>query len=328
MAENFKYGFRAHLSSEFPSQIIVDVTEFCNLECIHCPHDEFTRSGFFKGRHLDLGLHKKLIDEVATDGKDVCKYLRYTAQGDPLLHPGFVEMIKYAALNSETSINITTNGVALTEKKAKALLDAGVDVFDISIDAYSEETYARVRKKGDLKVTRSNVLKLIDLIQKESYRCKVVVSFVEQPLNKHETADFEKYWNDKGADYVVIRRMHSCAGANDEIAQQMREKNKLRKPCLYPWERLVLSSTGQVGFCPADWKYEAKITSFEDNTIKEIWQSEFMQKLREAHLNNDFSDFSFCGQCPDWAAMRWPDEGRSYSDMMQEFKQPDLAGNK
>ncbi len=315
------YGFQKHLSSEFPSQIIIDITEFCNLACRHCPQQLFTKGEAFAGRHLDPEIHKKMVDEVGRDGKGICRYLRYAAQGETLLHPQLVEMIAYASKNADARINVTTNGTLLTREKAILLIEAGVDVFDISIDAFSAETYAKVRAKGDLNVTRANVLGLIDLVKKNSYKTKVVVSFVEQPENTHEVDEFERFWNEAGVDFCVIRRIHSCSGAIEDVAERMKRDNEgvKRKPCLYPWERLVLSPTGQIGFCPADWEYKAKIANLKDFTIKEIWQGEFMNKLREAHLNNDFSSHEFCGQCPDWSAMRWPDEGRSYSDMMKVF---------
>ena len=41
----------------------------------------------------------------------------------------------------------------------------------------------------------------------------------------HETDNFEKYWKDQGADYVVIRRLHSCSGAKIELAQERRNDN-------------------------------------------------------------------------------------------------------
>lgn len=320
-----EYGFGGHLSSEFPSQIIVDVTEFCNLACEHCPQKEFSKSGAFGARHLDFTVHKKLVDEVASDGRGYCRYLRYAAQGEPLLHPNFVEMMEYASKYAQTSINVTTNGVLLTEKKAKMLLNAGVNVFDISIDANTPEVYAAVRKKGDLNITKPNVLRLIDLIKKNNYKAKVVVSFVEQPLNSHESNSFERFWRQAGADYVVVRRLHSCAGIKKEVAAEMRKmKSQHRRPCLYPWERLVLSPTGQIGFCPADWRYKAKIAHLKNTTIKEIWQGEFMRTLRQAHLDNDYSNHSFCGQCPDWSVIKWPHEGRAYSDMMAEFARPNV----
>jgi MoaA/NifB/PqqE/SkfB family radical SAM enzyme len=90
------YGFQKHLSSKFPSQIIIDATQFCNLACIHCPHPTFIKTDAYSGTHLDVDLHKKLIDEIATDGLGICQYVRYTANGETLIHPKFDEMIEYA----------------------------------------------------------------------------------------------------------------------------------------------------------------------------------------------------------------------------------------
>lgn len=321
-----KYGFQKYLSSEFPSQIIVDVTQFCNLACIHCPHPSFVNTDAYNGSHLDVELHKKLVYEVATDGYGICQYLRYTANGETLIHPKFEQMIEYAGKYSKTKINVTTNGVLLSEKKAKILLDAGVNVFDVSLDAYSDETYSKVRLKGDLSIVRPNVLKLIKLIKEGKYDAKLVVSFVEQPINIHETKKFEEFWNKAGADYVIVRKLHSAGGAKDGIKAKMEEgfKDIQRKPCLYPWERLTITPEGDLSYCPTDWMNKSHFTHFSKTTIKEAWQSEFMNKLREAHLNNDYNGFDFCKQCPDWVHTRWPDEGRGYADIMKELVPNDL----
>ena len=321
-----KYGFQKHLNSEFPSQIIVDSTQFCNLACIHCPHPSFIKTDAYSGSHLDIELHKKLIDEIATDGLGICQYIRYTANGETLIHPKFDEMIEYAGKYSKTRINVTTNGVLLTDKKSKKLLDAGVNVFDISLDAYSDETYSKVRVKGDLSKVRPNVLNLIKLIKEGSYDAKLVVSFVEQPLNMHETKQFEDFWKNAGADFVVIRRLHSAGGAKDGIKSKMEEgfKTIKRKPCLYPWERLTITPEGDLSYCPTDWMNKSHFIHFSKTTIKEAWQGKFMNSLREAHLSNNYNGFYFCKQCPDWIHTRWPEEGRGYSDMMQELVPTDL----
>ncbi|KGY11318.1 radical SAM protein [Vibrio tubiashii] len=321
-----KYGFQKHLSEDFPSQIIIDATQNCNLACIHCPHPSFVKSDAYSNASLDVNLHKKLIHEVATDGYGVCQYIRYTANGETLMHPKFIEMIEYAGKYSKTKINLTTNGVLLKGKKVKQLLDAGIDVFDISLDAFHPETYAQIRVKGDLVRVRSNVLNLINMIKEGNYNTKLVVSFVEQPLNKDETDLFEDFWNSAGADYVVIRRLHSAAGAKENIKSKIDDaiKNETRKPCVYPWERLTLTPEGHLSFCPTDWENRSHFKSFATTTIKEAWQGELMRRLRAAHMSNDFSGFDFCGQCPDWAQTRWPEEGRGYSNMMREIVPSDL----
>lgn len=325
MIENSKtrFGFYDRLSESFPSQLLVDVAEACNLACIHCPHSTFIKSEHYSGAKLDTALNKKLVDEVRQYGVGVTQYIRYASNGEPLIHPQIYEMLKYAVDNSGTKVTLTTNGTLLNEKNIIRLLDTGVDVVDISIDAFSKETYSRVRVNGDLNVTAGNTINLINGSKKIGGKSKIVVSYVELPENTHETNDFEKFWKDNGADYVVIRRLHSCSGAKAELASERRKENYLidRRPCLYPWERMVLNPKGYLDYCPSDWFDGSRITEYKNTTIKEVWNSEFYKSLRNAHLNNDYSNHQFCGQCPDWVATRWPDEGRSYANMIEDFKE-------
>ena len=316
------YGFQGRLSPDFPSQLNVDVSEICNLECIHCPHPEFKKSSHYAARLLGPDLNKKIVDEVATDGRGICEYIRYTSEGEPLLHKLVFEMLGYAKKHSGTAVTLTTNGVLLDEKRCQLLLDTGIDLVDISLDAVTPETYAKIRVKGELEVTRGNVQRLLALTKRTGSPTKVVVSYIEQPQNRHETDEFEKFWRAEGADQVVVRRMHSAAGAVSELAEVLRGKvgQIERFPCLYPWERLCLNPRGELQYCPQDWVHGTALFDFRTITIKAAWQSETYRALRDAHLRNDFTKHQFCGQCPDWAGTRWPGEGRSYANLVEEIK--------
>ena len=322
VVEEVLYGFTGRLTEYFPSQILVDVAESCNLECVHCPHVDFKRSEHYAGRKLDVELNRKLVDEVRTHGKGLTEYIRYASNGEPLIHPRIFEMLTYAAQNSGTKVTLTTNGVLLDPVRIQKLIDSGTDVVDISIDAFSNETYAKVRVKGDLDVTRTNVLNLIAAVKEQGSSLKVVVSYVELPQNMHETDRFEEFWKSHGADYVVVRRQHSCSGVKEELAEVRRNENASveRRPCLYPWERIVLNAQGHLDFCPSDWVHGSVIADYRTTTVLETWNGEFYKNLRNAHLANDYSCHGFCGQCPDWISTRWPHEGRSYANMIEEFK--------
>jgi MoaA/NifB/PqqE/SkfB family radical SAM enzyme len=316
------YGFHDRLKAEFPSQLLVDVAEVCNLACVHCPHPEFKASKHYSAAYLDDELNAKLVGEVRQWGKGSTQYVRYASAGEPMVHPKIYEMLSHAVQHSGVLVTLTTNGTLMAGRRAERLIETGVHVVDISIDAYSPETYAKVRVHGDLQVTRSNVLELIAAAKEGRSQTKVVVSYVETPLNTHETKTFESYWRDAGADYVVIRRLHSCSGAKIDLAKLRRNENKAvaRRPCLYPWERIVLNPKGDLAYCPSDWIHGSRIADYRTTTIREVWNGEFYQSLREAHLRNEFKKHGFCGQCPDWIATRWPHEGRSYANMMEEFK--------
>jgi len=318
-----EYNFGGRLTADFPSQIIVDVTEVCNLECIHCPHPEFKKSKHYAARYLDPTLNAKIVDEVREHGAGQTQYIRYSSEGEPLVHPKGYDMIEYAARNSGVFVTLTTNGTIMNKKRTRRLLDSGVHMIDISIDAMTPETYAKVRVQGDLNITRANVLNLLAWIRQSGSPTKVVVSFIEQPQNRHEAEEFSTYWTEHGADSVVIRRLHSAAGAVVDIARIMRaeQARETRRPCVYPWERIVLNPRGYLAFCPADWTHGSTITDYRETTVAQTWQSDFYRKLREAHHGNDFASHGFCGQCPDWKQTRWPDQGRGYADLIKEMKQ-------
>ncbi len=321
--ESAVYDFGGRLSADFPSQILMDITEICNLACTHCPHPVFAKSEHYGGRHLDPALNDKMVEEVRLHGQGKTQYIRYAANGEPLIHPNGYDMIETAVKYSGVYVTLTTNGKIMNEKRTQRLLDAGVHLIDISIDAFTPETYSKIRVNGNLDVTRANVLRLLKWVRESKANTKVVVSFVEQPSNRHETEDFERYWKDQGADFVIIRRLHSCSGAVVELADMRRQVQKQqkqqRRPCLYPWERIVVNARGDLAFCPSDWVHGSYVTDYRKTTILDTWQGEFYKNLRAAHLNNEYSKHSFCGACPDWESTRWPHQGRSYANMVEDF---------
>jgi MoaA/NifB/PqqE/SkfB family radical SAM enzyme len=315
-----RFGFGGRLTSEFPSQVIVDVTEVCNLACIHCPHPEFKASEHYEGRYLSQEIHSKLIDEINSAGRGSVQYIRYTSNGEPLVHPGIYEMLDQAVKDSGTKVCLTTNGTILNEKRIRKLFASGLHLVDVSIDAFESSTYEKIRVKGNLEVTRSNVLNLIQIRNDLGAKTKIVVSFVEQNENKGEAEFFENFWGEAGVDNVVIRRLHSAAGGVPAIAESLKEHlSEQRKPCLYPWERILLNAAGQLAFCPQDWLHGSVVADYRSDSIADVWQGDFFRKLREAHLKNSFSDHKFCGNCPDWQQTRWPHEGRSYADLVAEI---------
>jgi len=317
-----EYGFYGRLKAGFPSQVIVDATEVCNLACAHCPHPEFKLSPHYQARYLDVALHNKMVDEVREHGRGITQYLRYTSNGEPLVHPGIYDMLDYALTHSGVFVTLTTNGTTMNEKRIGKLLASGLHMVDVSIDACSPDTYAKIRVNGKLEVTRANVLALLRRRHELGAKTRVVVSFVEQPQNSHEAKEFERYWKKQGADYVVIRRLHSAAGGVAPIAVALRKEQEhvKRRPCLYPWERITLNPRGELAFCPQDWVHGSVLADYRTTTIRELWRGEIYRKLREAHLSGDFDAHGFCGQCPDWAQTRWPGEGRSYADLVAELK--------
>ena len=310
-----RYGFQGRLNPRFPSQVVVDVCELCNLECIHCAHPAFKKSDSYSGAALDPELNEKMVLEVAERGKGITQFIRYTSNGEPMLHRRIFEILSFASRHSGTKVCLTTNGTLLREETVGRLIDTGIFLIDISLDAASAETYARVRRKGDLRQTEEGVRMLMRALSGRAERPRVVVSFVEQPENRHEIEAFRTKWVAAGADDVIIRPVHSHSGA---VAVPPADTARPgRQPCVYPWERITLTPSGQLAYCPTDWGHRSVLADFRHTTIEATWTSPEYERLRAAHLSLDLAAHPFCRDCPDISRIRWPERaGRSYAEMV------------
>ena len=315
-----EYGFYGRLTAEMPSQIIIDIDQNCNYACIHCPHGKFKKSNIYTGARMPMALNAKIIDEVRTRGKDV-QQLRYTANGEPLLHPHAIEMLCYASEVSNTFVSLTTNGSLLDGEKSTRLLEAKIGLIDISLDAYLDTTYSAIRVRGDLNKVRQNVIDLLKLKKKMKAATRIVTSFVKQPGNENEVEQFEAYWLKQGVDQVVIRELHTAGGA-------MRDTNHVEdiagyQPCVYPWERLCIAPTGAIEFCPASWEGKTELGfNIKDISLYEAWHSKEYENLRQEHLSHSFEKYKVCGVCPDRNHIIWPgkDDRKAYGDMISLFR--------
>ncbi len=293
------YGFESAATAEFPTYLMFDLTNKCNATCIHCPHS-VGFPGSDQPAYLSLDLFKRAVDQCV--GRPMV-FIRITADGEPLLHADFWDMLEYARDRGVGPLGVTTNGSALNERNARRLLESGAFMVDISLDAAGDDTYAKVRAGLSLERTRANVLKLIELRDALRSPLKVMVSFVKQKDNLHEVDAFRAFWSGR-ADEVLIREMISNVGIND-VAGSSENIGDRRWPCPHVFRRTVVNYDGQLKYCPIDWVGGSVMRPLAQTTLAETWLDETYRTLRLAHLNNDFPSGSFCGGCRDWQGAPW-----------------------
>jgi len=105
--------------------IQVEVTSLCNAACIYCPRTVYRKT--WKDRSLPLGLFERLIPAF---GNADLVYLQ--GWGEPLLHPQLPAMVALAK-TAGARVGATTNGMLLDAARAKALVEAGLDILAFSL---------------------------------------------------------------------------------------------------------------------------------------------------------------------------------------------------
>ena len=111
----------------------------CNMHCEHCCNLSFAK----KDRAMtldDLKDFARQADELGLAQFNI-------SGGEPLTFPDLDDIV--AALDPEKfHIAISSNGLLLTEEKAKHLKEIGVDKIRISLDSFDEEKYKQTRHQN------------------------------------------------------------------------------------------------------------------------------------------------------------------------------------
>jgi cyclic pyranopterin phosphate synthase len=128
------------------SDLRVSLTDRCNLRCSYCMpaegldwlprHDQLTDDEVV--RLIGIAVTRLGVDEV-----------RFTG-GEPLIRPGFVDIVaRTATLRPRPRMAVTTNGLGL-ERTAKALVAAGLDRVNVSLDTVRPDTFLAITRRNRL----------------------------------------------------------------------------------------------------------------------------------------------------------------------------------
>lgn len=295
-----RYGFRNEREEQFPLMVVLEITNVCNLSCIHCPYTFVSKQPDYKPRHMPWEIFKKIADEV-TYYKDTV--FRFTCDGEPMCHPRFLDMIKYAKEIRISPVCFTTNGFFLDVPAVKRILEYGVEVVEVSLDALNKDTYEKIRAGSDFDRVINNLNRLIQFRNDMGSRTRIMVSIIDQPEVEAELQDFIDYWAPK-VDKVITRSYTSVGGLVDVAKLKVSGSNG-RWPCPQLWRRLFINVDGLAEFCVEDWFDETIIGDVKKMSIHQIWISSSYQKLRQLHLLQRFDQVSHCKDCSDWKARDW-----------------------
>jgi uncharacterized Fe-S cluster-containing radical SAM superfamily enzyme len=160
----------------------------CNLNCIFCSIDLCKRERDFV---VQADYLYKEAEKLAKLKLSKAKQLEIhiNAMGEPLLYAPLAELIsKLKKIKGVKQISIDTNGTLLTEDKVDELVKSGLTRFNISLNAFSEET---AKKIAGNPYPIENVKKMCKYIAK---KCDILIAPVWiQGINNKDIEDIIKF---------------------------------------------------------------------------------------------------------------------------------------
>ncbi len=122
----------------------ISITDRCSLRCCYCLPEDIAFGE--KSKFLTF----EEIESVCTQAVGLGITRFKITGGEPLLREDCPELIrKIKAIPGVTQVTLTTNGLGLDEQ-LKALMCAGIDGINISLDTLDEETYRKITGRDAL----------------------------------------------------------------------------------------------------------------------------------------------------------------------------------
>lgn len=286
-----------HILADFPLFVRFENQFKCNARCTMCVHGHpDLRADYGYEGYLPFETFKRLVDECDEHG---CPSVGVSQTNEPLLDPDIVERLQYVSQKpSIMDIHFNTNASLLTEEMSKKLLDTNITRMNFSIDAVTEETYRKIRIGLNFNKVLKNIEAFLNLRAKMGKELPIVrVSFLLQEKNKHELEAFKEYWVDK-VDYVSIQRYVPISPFDDERSYAISDSPiEGKQSCSYPFESLFIHGDGLVVPCASHRAKHIAVGNINNDTIYNIWHSQGMKELREAHMSGDLSCTKLCDTC-------------------------------
>ena len=278
----------------YPTVVIIETINKCNLNCVMCPQDKMTRPTGSMQEHI----YHKIIDDVAIHSPHDTQIWLAIMGEVLLLKNKAIDYIRYAVDSGIRDVNLNTNLVVADEQLCKDLVSTGLNKIIVGMDAASEETYRKVRVGGDFTRLLDNINFLIQAKEEaKSNIPDIVLQFIVQDENEHEVELFKELFSKKPVS-LKIRPKLGWGGEGVDAPDLSIEGNERDYPC--PWLNRTMSIhvTGQVAQCDAAWNGKYYHGDINFQSIAEIWNGR-LAKIRERHWQKDF-DFEPCKTCDDW----------------------------
>jgi len=288
-----------------PVSISVEPTTSCNLRCPECPSGlrQFTRP---QGK-IELVAFNRIIDQL----KGGLSYLLLYFQGEPLMLPGFFELVEYARENKVYTAT-STNGHYLDDENARRVVESRLDRLIISVDGTDQDTYEQYRKGGDLEKVKEGVRNLVrwkkELNSKSPF---IIIQFLVFKNNEHQIQEIRQLAKNLKADRVELKSAQVYDYQNDKdlipenpkYARYIKDSKglwKLKKPmrnrCFRMWSGAVITWDGRVVPCCFDKDASHQMGTLQTTAFKDIWRSKTYREFR-SKIIEDRSQIEICRNC-------------------------------
>ncbi|MFC2149728.1 radical SAM/SPASM domain-containing protein [Candidatus Auribacterota bacterium] len=296
------YSRKKSVSGKYPSILIVDISNRCNLHCVACRenptkiYNQNTKSDkSIAIGDMDLDLYKKIIAE----SKDHIMMAVLYVNGEPLMQKDLFTMLKYADQCRVPSM-IATNGMLMTKERSEMLLSSGVDFIKIAVSGFTQEVYQAYHRGGNIETVKNNIADLVKTKNEMKSKTVIMLDYIVFEHNTSEINLFKDHCKDLG---IFFNERAGLTQGRDGIAAH--DEGNVTQPkdilCDWLWKIMVVNWDGAVMPCCEFTTWEDRLQMNEKGeknfSLKDVWKGENYQKFRKLHIEKGRKSIPRCSDC-------------------------------
>ena len=245
----------------------------------------------------------ELFHRILDDVKEHAHTMQFYFQGEPLLNKQLPEMIA-AAHQAGLYTIVSTNAQALSRSTAEALVKSGLSHIIVSIDGFSEESYAAYRVGGSLHKALEGLQHLANAKAELHSRIRIELQVLRLRSNEHEWDWIKKNYKKLGATHLVFKTAqlynfehgHPLMPTDERYSRYKKTANGTYvhkkssrlsplafnlSPCKRLWSGCVITTSGDVLPCCYDKDHRHTLGNITTHSLTEIFHSNKANTLRK-----------------------------------------------
>jgi MoaA/NifB/PqqE/SkfB family radical SAM enzyme len=277
-----------------PPTLSIDITDACNLQCQYCNNPLFPHPRNMMSDEVIEQLLKQIecahINRIRIGG------------GEPTLHPGFANILK--EISSRTKfLSIITNGQWEDPHYAKDILESGVDLIEISVDAGGAEIYEMSRINASYDKLLKNLAYLYATRNEMKSSSQIKIRLMLRPSTLHLEKEYSQFLLDY-CDCILPQMVikHPDSQYDEDVFIHLPKDGNDDRICTLPFKDLQVRPDGSVPLCSAigcslDKDKQVYLGNISDFSILELWNSDKMVHLRQMHRSRKGATLITCRDC-------------------------------
>lgn len=274
----------------FPRILKIDICNTCNYCCVFCPQSKQAGKRGCIEKELCMTVIKDAYDGGA---RELC----LSSTGEPLLNPELEEYAAYAKSLGYTYLFFNTNGYYMDGKRARRLLESGVDSIKFSINA-DLGSYQLVHGVDGYDRVIQNLKNLYGVRNAGKYGCQIYVSYIAVNQTKREADSLREKIANICDDFMVMNannRAGSIHELDDKLLPEMDEYS-YQYPCSQLFNNAYVTAEGYMVVCAQDFENCTVVADLHEENILSAWNNPMFTEFRTKYLKGDLTGM-LCQNC-------------------------------